>query len=147
MNTTDFKCQSSVPGCIEYSSTLGCSKCKTGMVLNRSLQCQKACVFPCASCQATSATSCTTCLMGYSLSGSTCVIDLSCNSSSNCKVCPQGYTLKQLLSGTNIIGYQCMQCLSSNCFHCNPSNLYQCLSCVHGYYLDGALCYKCLDKC
>lgn len=71
----------------------GCIACDDGYTLNQNFQCQIQCVNPCKTCSTASPFVCLTCNQGYTLSGATCVPDLSCNTNANCITCPMGNIL------------------------------------------------------
>ena len=61
-------------------STLGCSTCLQGYYLNQDRLCQLPCETPCSTCIVSDVSSCISCVVGYFLSGSSCLPDLSCSS-------------------------------------------------------------------
>jgi hypothetical protein len=80
---------------------------------------------------------CSQCFVYYTLSGSVCSLDLSCNRTLSCMGCPYGYFL------TNS---SCIVCpLLANCLTCNTNN--GCAFCLKGYYLSQAVCLSCGSSC
>jgi hypothetical protein len=91
--------------------------------------------YPCATMR--SALTCATCIQGYALSGSACVLDLSCNTNFSCPACPRGYFLTK---------GSCSICPPiPNCLSCNSNN--QCTLCSTGYYLNSEACSVCNSNC
>jgi hypothetical protein len=83
---------------------VGCLSCMKGYTLNQMFQCQLNCVAPCASCSVTPF-ACTSCVLGYTLgTQGNCVRNASCNTGSNCQVCPFGYAL--LINSTKAVANQ-----------------------------------------
>lgn len=70
-----------------------CRVCETGYNLIADTFCAEACQYPCDLCEG-SPTLCNTCFAGYTHDGQTsCSMDTSCNSTSNCDICPRRYYL------------------------------------------------------
>ncbi len=100
---------------------------------------------PCASCASNNPYSCNSCIVGYMLVKGACQADTSCNKNFNCQVCPYGFSI---LSSNNQTKFNqiCKQCTQSNCARCNTANQ-QCISCLKGYFLNGATCAQCSTGC
>jgi len=120
-------------GCQVCTSAL-CSVCQFGYTLIGSI-CASNLNYPCAIMSSNS--QCSQCFQYYALSGTTCVIDLSCNSANSCLGCPYGYYL------TNS---SCLACPSlPNCLTCNSNS--QCALCQQGYFLSNNSCSACSGNC
>jgi hypothetical protein len=81
-------CKSCPDGCQTCTSVSVCTACQLVYSLVNSL-CIANLPYPCASTN--SGSTCSGCFRGYVLNGTTCVIDLSCNTNSSCSACPRGY--------------------------------------------------------
>jgi len=121
-------------GCQVCTSALTCSICQFGYTIIGGI-CSSNLNYPCAIMNSNS--QCSQCFQYYALSGSTCVIDLSCSSSKSCLGCPYGYYL---------MNSSCLACPSlPNCLTCNPNS--QCVLCQQGYFLSNNSCSACNIKC
>jgi hypothetical protein len=100
------------------------------------------CQLPCISCLDNQPTACTACQSGSSLSGNTCVLNLTCNSNSSCTDCGQGLNYV-------LVAGQCLSCPTiANCVQCSSTNSYLCKICQSGYYLNSSgLCIACSSSC
>ena len=143
---TDSLCPA---GCISCIGSVGCVACATNWYLNQNFQCQLNCINPCATCQPTNPFSCITCALGYTLSGTTCVADTSCNTNGNCVTCPQSQMLTRNMTNVNIINQTCSACASTSCWRCMTANTSLCISCLFGSYLNTTdnTCVACPDNC
>ena len=96
----------------------------------------------------TSSFLCSFCFKGYTLSSDqrSCSLDTTCNASSTCTTCANGFYLSSK---------QCVACpsLPANCQTCSPSTPAQCIKCNVGFYLNtnnvctacGTGCLECLS--
>ena len=102
-------------GCDNCVSGVGCVDCMTNWVLTQDFQCIRQCVNPCATCSSSNALSCLSCVLGYTLSGSSCVSDSSCNTNADCITCPTSF---MLATNSNVLrlNQTCTACdATSNC--------------------------------
>ena len=102
-----------------------CERCNSGSVVKclRGYQpnsaktaCIPGCSLPCLTCQDGQPSVCTSCFEGATLSGSSCVLNDTCNTNNNCLHCPLG---------TNyvLVGANCIQCPAiTNCIQCSQTN-------------------------
>jgi hypothetical protein len=97
LNLQNNLCQPCGNGCGACFNSSICLACYTGYSITSTYLCFAKCVYPCASCSSTNPTQCTSCVNGFtpdstSLQGCTANVN-TCNSGSNCTVCPFGYNL------------------------------------------------------
>jgi hypothetical protein len=119
-----------------------CGKCDAGYHPSTdSLSCVPDCVLPCKSCVDNQPSNCTGCYKGSVISGSTCVLDLACNTDSSCTDCGQG-------TGYVLVGANCKRCPTiANCKQCSKTNLQACAICNAGYYVNSPSCVACPSQC
>ena len=134
-------CVSCPDKCVSCSKGF-CAICIDGYHPNSVGVCVKDCELPCATCTDNKPTQCLSCFGGSSLSGKTCLQDLSCNTYNNCTSCGQG-------NGYILLGANCYQCGSiKNCIQCRTTNINACSLCENGYYINSAdTCSTCPSKC
>lgn len=138
--TTSSTCESCPTGCKTCTSATLCQSCLKGYFYSST---NNSCTTLPAFCVSISTAGvCDKCFAGYALNTgtNTCVADTSCNATSSCTICPQGYTLA---SGV------CSVCtLGSNCLACSSTSSSTCIKCNTGYYLDSAnACQTCTANC
>lgn len=135
-------------GCDNCVSGVGCVGCMNGWVLNHNFQCIRPCINPCATCSPTNEFSCLSCVLGYTLSGTSCVADTACNTNANCITCPVTFMLTTA-SNTLKLNQTCTTCASgSNCQRCMSSNTSMCTACPLRFYLaDNNSCIACPTNC
>ena len=133
-DVTNGNCLPCALNCINCNDK-GCTFCVTNYTLTSTFTCAAKCQYPCSACSTTDPTSCTLCVAGYTLQDTSCMMDLSCNSTGICTVCPFGYSLNY--QGNSSSSTQtCVACaISSNCARCNPTSTWQCTSCLFGSWL------------
>ena len=128
-------CLSTCQTCADAST---CLTCPSGSQLVNS-QCYS---IPSGCVSLASATTCSSCFVGYTLSTdqATCSLDTTCNATSSCLTCSNGYYLS---SG------QCLVCssLPANCLTCDASVTTNCFQCSKGYYLSAGSCVQCVTGC
>lgn len=147
-NAASQTCTScNIPGCYSCNS-LGCSQCHLGYTLSPTFTCQKNCIVPCSSCSSTDPTVCLSCVAGYVYDTSApgnCRPDFSCNSTSNCAICPIGYSILPSTSNGATV-YYCTQC-GPSCARCDPNQQNKCISCLLGFYVGNNTCKACPAGC
>lgn len=118
--------------CSTCSSATVCTGCSSSYILQNNF-CYARLAFPCS---AQNGSACTACYLGYTLSGSTCNVDTSCNGTATCLTCPLYNYLKNK---------KCFSCGTNNavCKFCDPNNPNSCMTCITGYYLEGKSCKNC----
>lgn len=146
-NETTDMCEKCGTNCYLCVDSQYCAVCRPGYSLTDDSTCQMVCDLPCASCVDGSPNVCTSCVAGYffnSASVTNCVSVLTCNSTSDCQVCPRG----NILTLVNQTQQLCVACDSaSNCARCMASSLSTCISCYKGFYLSGTTCVACPSNC
>ena len=134
------KCVSCDSSCSKCSGSItNCTACAQGVELVNN-----ACyTVPngCAGLSSTDPTQCSQCFAGYNINNAktACTVDTSCNASSTCTTCSDGFYLNNK---------QCLNCPSiNNCLNCNPDSTSQCLTCNTGYYASSGSCTTCSTGC
>jgi hypothetical protein len=159
-------CLGACPSCSAYNPAQ-CTVCPDGQYFGTAGQCLL-CSSSCATCSAqttcltcplgstligtscyknptncvglSTATVCSACFVGYKLNTAkdACVTDDSCNGTSTCNTCTDGYYLSSK---------KCLPCknLPVNCVSCLETT--SCIKCSDGYYLSGTTCMSCPNSC
>lgn len=80
-NSLEVCTQCAQENCVSCTA-LGCLACRTGYMVSPNFNCQKECVFPCATCSETDPSICLSCIAGFNYDeGATqnCVANLTCS--------------------------------------------------------------------
>ena len=116
------RCVSCFANCKECSSVNVCTKCVTGYIPSADgSSCTLKCSESCLTCDQSSASKCLSCYAGSALNtiSNKCMVDMSCNTTSSCLFCGEGYVLN---------GGNCLQCQTTdvNCLGCRFDQLSVC---------------------
>lgn len=113
------RCVTCFTNCKTCTSANKCTKCVTGYVPSADgSSCTLKCSDNCLTCDQTNSTKCLSCFAGSTLDTDTsrCSVDLSCNTTSTCLFCGDGYVLNN---------GNCLKCQTTdvNCFACLSSSI------------------------
>lgn len=123
-----------------------CAICINGYTPNDKGTCVMKCKLPCLTCKEGSPSVCLSCQGGSQVVNNECVLDITCNSFSNCTSCGQGLNYILVPSDT---GATCQPCPAlTNCLQCDQVDTYSCAICQSLFFHNSSgMCQACHSNC